>query len=103
MYKMKPTMKAEMPEYDGELKVLVLNTSLKHKPNVSNTEEVAQMVLDNMGKEKVSSEMLRIADMNIPVGLGFRESPDDEWPKVVEKIKAADIVIFATPIWWGNR
>jgi multimeric flavodoxin WrbA len=86
------------------LSVLVLNASLKHGPDTSNTEEVAQMVLDEMGKlVTVSSEIIRLSDKRIPVGLGFRESDDDEWPDIVGKIKAADIVIFATPIWWGGR
>ncbi len=102
MYKTKARKDCDMPG-DSELKVLVLNASLKHKGGeISNTEEVAQMVLDNM-RGKISSEIIRLADKNIPVGLGFRESPDDEWPGIVEKIKAADIVIFATPIWWGGR
>ena len=102
MYKIKEHKPCDMPG-DKELKVLVLNASLKHKKGeISNTEEVAQSVLDNM-EGKISSEIIRLSDKNIPVGLGFRESPDDEWPGIVEKIKAADIVIFATPIWWGGR
>lgn len=86
------------------IKVLVLNASLKHGSNnePSNTEEVARMVLDNMGDE-IESEIIRLADKNIPVGLGFRESDDDEWPEIVNKIRAADILLFATPIWWGQR
>lgn len=86
----------------SKLQVLVLNTSLKHAPKVSNTEELAQLVLDNMGSE-IDSEIVRIADKNIPVGLGFKESEGDDWPSIVGKIKTADIVIFATPIWWGGR
>jgi multimeric flavodoxin WrbA len=35
--------------------------------------------------------------------LSFREAPDDDWPGLVTKIKAADIVLFCTPIWWGGR
>jgi multimeric flavodoxin WrbA len=27
----------------------------------------------------------------------------DEWPEIADAISAADIVIFATPIWWGGR
>jgi multimeric flavodoxin WrbA len=27
----------------------------------------------------------------------------DEWPAIFEKIKEASILIFATPIWWGNH
>lgn len=103
MYKQKPALPCAMPAPDMPLNVLVLNASLKHGPEISNTEELAQLVLDNMKDHKVTSEIIRIADKNIPVGLGFKESDDDEWPSIVSKIKAADIVLFATPIWWGGR
>jgi multimeric flavodoxin WrbA len=96
-----------------EINVVVLNASLKHAPALSNTEELAQLVLDNMSTEggsafggkatNITSEIIRLADKNIPVGLGYRESNDDEWPAIVDRIKQADIVIFATPIWWGGR
>ena len=94
---------AGKPDYKI-LKVLVLNASLKHAPDISNTEELVQEVLDAM-KEfgAIESEIVRLADKNIPVGLGFKESDDDEWPQIVEKIKAADVIIFAMLIWWGNR
>lgn len=86
------------------LKVLVLNASLKHGPMPSNTEEVAQLVLGEMSKlGPIESEIIRLADKDIPVGLGFKESETDEWPAIVEKIKAAHIVLFATPVWWGQR
>lgn len=88
------------------IKTLVLNASLKHGNNEapSNTEELSQLVLDNMAKHgEVKSEIVRLADFNIEVGLGFKESESDQWPEIVEKIKAADVVIFATPIWWGQR
>lgn len=93
----------EMPK-NVKLNVLVLNGSLKHKGELSNTEELSNLVLKNMnGYAKINAESIRLADKNIPVGLKFRESKDDEWPDIAEKIKNADIVIFATPIWWGNR
>lgn len=88
----------------NQLKVLVLNASLKHGSTPSNTEEVAQMVLDEMGKiATIESEVIRLADKNIPVGLEFNEGEGDEWPAIVDKLKAAHIVIFATPVWWGQR
>lgn len=30
------------------------------------------------------------------------EGEDDDWPSVDEKLKAADIVVFATPTWLGQ-
>lgn len=89
---------------EESLNVLVLNASLKHAPNVSNTEEVTNQLLAEMQKHaSLSTEVVRLADKDIPVGLGFRESETDEWPAIVDQIKKADIVIFATPIWWGGR
>jgi len=85
-------------------KVLVLNASLKHGDTPSNTEEVADVVLERMKAHgAIETTVIRLSDKNIPVGLKYRESDDDEWPGIVEEIKKADIVLFATPIWWGGR
>jgi multimeric flavodoxin WrbA len=91
-----------MADDPGKLKVTILNASLKHQPDLSSTGELAEEVVGHMG-DVVESEEIRLADKIIPVGLGYRESDDDEWPEIVDKIKASDIVIFATPIWWGGR
>lgn len=86
------------------LNVLVLNTSLKHGPEPSNTEEVAALVVEKMrGHADVQSEMIRVADLNLPVGLSYDLGNGDEWPAVVDKMIVADLIIFATPIWWGGR
>ncbi|MDB4939825.1 MAG: hypothetical protein JWO40_250 [Candidatus Doudnabacteria bacterium] len=88
----------------AKLKVLVLNASLKHGPELSNTEEVVNVVLGKMQKfSEIESEIIRLSDQNIPVGLGYKESDDDQWPTIVKKMVAANIIIFATPIWWGQR
>lgn len=94
-----------MPAPEMSLHVLVLNASLKHRSDTepSNTEELAQLVVENMAEHNVTSEIMRLADLHLPVGLNFKEGEGDEWPDVVKQIKAADIVIFATPIWWGGR
>ncbi len=106
MYRIKPHSPCELPTPDEEIKVLVLNASLKHKNNSqpSNTEELSELVLKYMTEQgKISSEIIRLADYQIDIGLSFQESDSDQWPEIVEKIKAADVVIFATPIWWGQR
>jgi multimeric flavodoxin WrbA len=103
MYKTKPCADCEMPSTDL-LRVLVLNGTLKHAPNVSNTEEVAAQVVEAMrAHAPIEADIVRLVDRNIPAGLGFREAPDDDWPDIVNKIKQANIVLFATPIWWGGR
>ena len=47
MYKTKPCHSCEMPK-KAPVEVLVLNASLKHRPEISNTEELAELVLENM-------------------------------------------------------
>lgn len=103
MYKPKPHRECEMPA-QAKLNVVALNASLKHEPDISNTDELTREVIDNMGAScEISSDVIRLSDENLPVGLGFREAENDDWPAMVEKIKAADVVIFATPVWWGGR
>jgi len=103
MYKTKPCADCVMPAPGTSLNVLVLNASLKHENDVSNTQEVADLVLENMKRYGVTAESVRLSDCRLPVGLGFRESQDDDWPGIVAKIKACDILLLATPIWWGGR
>jgi multimeric flavodoxin WrbA len=51
----------------------------------------------------VESEIIRIVDYNVPFGVSSYEGEDDEWPLILAKIKAADIIIVCTPIWFGVR
>src|SRR5215813_5639995 len=103
MYKTKPCFKCRMPS-DAPLRVLALNASLKHEPEVSNTGELASLVLDELrALAPIDEDLVRLSDATLPVGLGFREAAQDDWPDLVTKIKAADIVLFCTPIWWGGR
>ena len=103
MYKTKPCHDCDMPAPGTPLRVLVLNGSLKHGDNLSNTEELSRLVLENMEPHGVDAEVIRLSDCRLPVGLGFRESDDDDWPELATKLKAAEIALFATPIWWGGR
>lgn len=103
MYKTKPCFRCSMPS-EAALNVLTLNASLKHEPTLSNTGELASLVLEEMhALAQISGDVIRLSDAALPVGLGFREGANDDWPDFVTKIKAADIVLFCTPIWWGGR
>src|SRR5438445_2126588 len=103
MYKTKPRFRCVMPS-DAPLNVLALNASLKHEPLPSNTGELASLVLDEIrALAPINADLVRLCDAALPVGLGFREAAEDDWPDLVTKIKAADVVLFCTPIWWGGR
>jgi len=103
VYKTKPCFPSGMPT-DAALNVLALNASLKHEPEISNTGELAALVIDEIrALAPIEAAVVRLSDATLPVGLDFREAPVDDWPDLVTKIKAADIVLFCTPIWWGGR
>lgn len=95
----------QINEKFSKVNVLILNASLKHKGKLSNTEELTRVVIRNMKKEsnEISAEFIRLSDLYIPPGLKFREDKTDKWPLIAEKMINADIIIFATPIWWGAR
>src|SRR3954469_23398885 len=89
---------------DAPLNVLALNASLKHERDLSNTGELGEMVLQEIrALAPVDAAMVRLSDAKLPVGLRYQEASDDDWPALVTRIKAADIVLFCTPIWWGGR
>jgi multimeric flavodoxin WrbA len=37
----------------------------------------------------------------VPFGVSSYEGQGDEWPLILDKIKAADIVVMGMPIWFG--
>ena len=87
----------------AELKAVFLNCTLKQSPAVSNTEALARKVVEWFDRLDVESEIIRIVDYNVPFGVSSYEGEGDEWPLILAKIKAADILIVCTPIWFGVR
>ena len=85
MYKTKPCFRCNMPS-DAPLNVVALNASLKHDPLLSNTGELASLVLEEMrGLGPINADLVRLSDQTLPVGLGFREAAEDDWPGLVTR------------------
>ena len=85
------------------LKAVLLNCTLKKSPAVSNTQALMDMVINTLEGLDVECESIRIVDHNIPFGISSDEGDGDEWPPILEKIIAADILIIGMPIWFGVR
>ncbi len=85
------------------MKAVILNCTLKKSPTTSNTGALIKKVVKEYKKIGVESEVIRVVDYNIPFGVSSNEGPGDEWPKILKKIKACDIFVIATPIWFGVR
>lgn len=95
-------------EYNfSDLKALFFNCTLTKSPAPSHTEMLIHVSRDIMNKHGVKTEVIRPIDHQIATGI----YPDmtehgwdaDEWPAIYEKVKAADIVVLAGPIWLGDN
>lgn len=84
------------------MKALFLNCTLKPSPASSSTEALARVVADQMARDGVESEILRLVDLNIKPGVTSDEGEGDEWPAVRRKIIEAEILVIATPTWLGQ-
>ncbi|WP_426042518.1 flavodoxin family protein [Brevundimonas sp. TWP2-3-4b1] len=84
------------------MRAVVLNCTLKPSPGVSNTEALAKVVIAGLEKAGADVEMIRLVDLDIKPGFTADEGGGDQWPGVDRKLKAADIVVFATPTWLGQ-
>ncbi len=85
------------------MRALFLSCTLKTSPAASNTEALAQVLLDQLASEGIESEMVRLVDLDIKPGTKSDMGNGDAWPAVRTKILAADIVVMATPTWLGQH
>src|SRR5437588_12718083 len=86
-----------------KLKAVLLNCTLKRSPAVSNTQALMDIVIGHLQSLDVECETLRVVDYNIPFGVESDLGEGDEWPQILEKILAADILIVGMSIWFGVR
>jgi multimeric flavodoxin WrbA len=91
---------------EPELKAIFLLSTLKRKRGggeFSHTETLCELVIDELRTHDVASEIVRMAEHDVKPGIKSNMGAGDEWPPIQKKILAADIIVFATPIWWGNQ
>lgn len=91
----------------SELSAIFFNCTLKKSPEPSHTELLINVSKNIMDKHGVKTEIIRPIDHDIAIGVypdmtehGWKS---DEWPKIYEKVKKADIVVLAGPIWLGDN
>jgi len=74
------------------LRAMFLNGTLKRSPEVSNTEGLIEVSASIMRRHGVEVEVLREHGWET-----------DEWPQIWERVKAANILVIAGPIWLGDN
>jgi multimeric flavodoxin WrbA len=84
------------------MKAVNLLGTLK-KEEQSNTEALSKFLGEHFNDKDIDYEIIKLVDYNILPGTYNDMGEGDEWPQILEKILAAEIIIFSTPIWWNNQ
>lgn len=85
------------------MRAIILNCTLKKSPETSNTEHLAAVMSECFEGHGCAAEMIRVVDENIDYGVSSQaQSETDGWPRIYEKILAADILVIASPTWLGH-
>lgn len=91
----------------SNLKALFINCTLTKSPGISHTQFLVDSSIKIMEKQGVKTELIRAVDHDIATGIypdmtkqGWNK---DEWPELFKKVKAADILVIAGPIWLGDN
>jgi multimeric flavodoxin WrbA len=85
------------------MRATCLVCTLKPSPEESNSESLAQVVLDALRDEGVETDVIRLVDHQIDFGVVSEALSDgDEWPAIRERILASEILVIATPTWFGQ-
>ncbi|OBH89673.1 flavodoxin family protein [Mycobacterium sp. E2733] len=84
------------------LRALALTCSLKKSPEPSSSELIADQLIAQLRSAGVEGGTVRCVDLALLPGVEADMGAGDEWPALLEKITAADIVVLSTPTWVGH-
>jgi multimeric flavodoxin WrbA len=87
----------------SNLKAVILNCTLKKSPAKSNTDALIQKAVEEYKKLGVEGTIIRVVDYNVATGISSDEGEGDQWPQIYKKVLEANILVIATPIWFGVR
>ncbi|MEO6571769.1 MAG: flavodoxin family protein [Ilumatobacteraceae bacterium] len=98
-------MAGDRPTFD-DLRAVFLNCSLKHEPRSSHTMRLVQRSVGIMEALGVEVDVIHMLEHQVAFGMQKdmteHGAQRDDWPELHERIMAADVLVFATPIWLGE-
>jgi multimeric flavodoxin WrbA len=87
----------------SNIKAIFLNCTLKKSPAKSNTDALINKAAEEYKKLGIESTVIRVVDHNVATGVSSDEGSGDEWPEIYNQVLEANIIVIATPIWFGVR
>ncbi|NUT59453.1 MAG: flavodoxin family protein [Agromyces sp.] len=86
----------------ADLSVLLLNCTLKHAPEESSCQLIAEQLLGGFAGHGLEGDIVRVVDVDVAPGVDADMGDGDEWPRLRERILASDILVVCTPTWLGH-
>ncbi len=91
----------------SDLKAVFINTTLKRSPEMSHTEGLWKISKTILEKNNIHVDEIRLIDHDIATGVWGDMTEHgwdkDDWPKIYDLVKAADILVIGTAIWLGEK
>jgi multimeric flavodoxin WrbA len=84
------------------VRAVVLNCSLKGSEHPSNTQQLTDVVIEALASHGVTSQVFRLADLEVPPGVETDLGDGDDWPAVHDAILDSEVLVVATPTWVGR-
>ena len=84
------------------MKATILLGTLK-RSGLSNTQTLCEFLSGRMERKGIRCKTIKLVDHAILPGTCSDMGEGDAWPGILKDVLDADIVIFATPIWWGGQ
>ncbi|GJF04672.1 flavodoxin family protein [Pseudonocardia sp. D17] len=86
-----------------DLSVVALNCTLTPSPGESSSQKLLDEVLAELSAHaSVTPHVVRLVDHDVKPGVEADMGAGDEWPEIRDRIRAADILVVATPTWLGH-
>ena len=82
--------------------VLLLNCTLKHSPEASSCQLLAEQLLGGFAGHGVDGDIVRVVDLDVAPGVDADMGDGDEWPSLRTQILESDIMVICTPTWLGH-
>mgnify|MGYP003629934817 CR=1 FL=1 len=95
------------PQAAAELQAVFINTSLERDGTKSHTAKLMAMAETIMSRAGAAVTHIHLANHDMPNGvhadMRAHGADNDDWPRLWDKVKEADILVIGTPIWLGQE
>jgi multimeric flavodoxin WrbA len=91
-----------MDEAPEAVAAVALNCTLKPAGEASSTDRMLDLIVDELAQHGVTTTSFRVVDEDVRFGVRSDEGGGDGWPRLLEQIMVARILVLGTPIWLGH-